>query len=220
MVGSFADIASGVSLQTIRLPARNRVEFAPHSPWAAAPGWLGVGVGRVDVLEAKKTSLEAQEARLEDLYNRYRARIFDYASFRGASMDEAEEVVEEVFVVCWRNLSKLDHDILPWLYSVARKVLANQRNKRRRRVARETVLSGDEPSLGLDLGDSLEQKLAVRRLLQGLSRLPEKDREALLLVGWDGLKTAEAARAFGCSQTNSLRRATPPSQAATSGDIG
>lgn len=189
------------------LPADNSIigakwgRVGPHSPWATAPGrleWIAAGA---TVPEAEKANLEAQEARLEDLYNCHRARIFDYAAFRGASIDEAEEVVEEVFVVCWRNLSKLEHDALPWLYGVTRKVLANQRKKRRRREARETVLSGDEPSLDSDLGDGLEQKLAAKRLLKGLSCLSEKDRETLLLVGWDGLKVGEAARALGCSET-------------------
>ena len=38
-------------------------------------------------------------------------------------------------------------------------------------------------------------------VLRALSRLSEPDREALLLVAWDGLSTAEGAIALGCSQT-------------------
>ena len=43
--------------------------------------------------------------------------------------------------------------------------------------------------------------MATRNLIvrQGLSKLREKDREALLLVAWDGLQYDEAARVLGCT---------------------
>jgi RNA polymerase sigma-70 factor (ECF subfamily) len=40
-----------------------------------------------------------------------------------------------------------------------------------------------------------------QRLSQALRRLPEPDREALRLVGWDGLDLAGAALAMGCSRS-------------------
>jgi RNA polymerase sigma-70 factor (ECF subfamily) len=39
-----------------------------------------------------------------------------------------------------------------------------------------------------------------QRLVQALRRLPEPEREALRLVGWDGLDLAGAALAMGCSR--------------------
>jgi RNA polymerase sigma-70 factor, ECF subfamily len=38
-------------------------------------------------------------------------------------------------------------------------------------------------------------------VLQALARLSDGDREALILVAWEGLSTAEGATAFGCSPT-------------------
>jgi RNA polymerase sigma-70 factor (ECF subfamily) len=40
---------------------------------------------------------------------------------------------------------------------------------------------------------------ADRELLTALASLREEDREALLLVAWDRLRNADAARVIGCS---------------------
>ena len=52
--------------------------------------------------------------------------------------------------------------------------------------------------------------LERQAMLTALTRLSEEDREALLLVGWDGLSHSSAARVLGCSShafTKRLSRA-------------
>jgi RNA polymerase sigma-70 factor (ECF subfamily) len=41
--------------------------------------------------------------------------------------DERFEGLAETFLVAWRRLDDVPDDPLPWLYRVARRVLANQR---------------------------------------------------------------------------------------------
>ena len=63
------------------------------------------------------------------------ARVLAYAANRGASRAEAEDVVSEVFLVCWRRLDDVPSPPLPWILGVTRKVLANQRRSRARQRA-------------------------------------------------------------------------------------
>jgi RNA polymerase sigma-70 factor (ECF subfamily) len=119
-------------------------------------------------------------------------------ALRRAAPDAAQDAVAETFLVAWRRLDDVSEDPLPWLYGTARRVLANQRRSAARGVALEQRLSGataaDVPP---DLGDSVADAELVRLALGGLS---DRSREALMLVAWEGLDGARAARAAGCSK--------------------
>jgi len=68
------------------------------------------------------------------------ASVLAYAYNRGASRSEAEDVVSEVFLVCWRRLDIVKDPAALWILEVARKVCANQRRSWDRRGALKTRL--------------------------------------------------------------------------------
>ncbi|MEL6983584.1 MAG: sigma factor, partial [Actinomycetota bacterium] len=74
------------------------------------------------------------EAKLVDVYHRHSAAVMAYA-LRRCSSDDAADVVSETFVVAWRRLDDIPEEpaVKPWLFGVARRVLANQRRGLRRR---------------------------------------------------------------------------------------
>lgn len=108
----------------------------------------------------------------------------------------ADDVLAETFLVAWRRFGSVPDDPLPWLLGVARRLLANQLRAERRRVALTTRLRAagapeayvSAPALGLDCA-----------VAAALAALPAREREALLLVAWEGLDSARAARVAGCS---------------------
>src|SRR5262245_54792253 len=121
--------------------------------------------------------------RFEALFASYRSDVVAYCSWRAGSGGEAQDAAAEVFLTAWRRLDRIpDGDrARVWLYATARRVLANQRRSRRRRLALEErlVLEAsvhDEPA-----APSREETL-VR---EALGRLPVRDREALLLAEWE-----------------------------------
>ena len=104
----------------------------------------------------------------------------------------------ETFLVAWRRLEDVPVDSLPWLYGVARRVLANRRRSADRRAALEQRLAGaDSRDSGRDPGERAGDAELLRTALR---RLSEPSREALMLVAWHGLSGARAARAAGCSR--------------------
>ncbi|MDO8212725.1 RNA polymerase sigma factor [Conexibacter sp. CPCC 206217] len=142
-------------------------------------------------------------ARLEALYAEHAAAVHSYAR-RRIDPASAEDVVAETFLVAWRRLDRVPrHDPLPWLYATARHVLSNQRRGDARRAAltarltREPVppaRAADHGGLAGSVSDDGE------RLLRALAELRPADREALLLVAWEGLTPARAAAALECSR--------------------
>src|ERR1039458_5760986 len=115
---------------------------------------------------------------------------------RRAPSAAVEDVVAETFLVAWRRPDAVRDDPLPWLFGVARRVLANQPRADRRRgalTARLQSLAG-RPTLGWEPPAEMSAGLAA-----AMAELSAREREALLLVAWEGLDPGRAARAAGCS---------------------
>lgn len=133
-----------------------------------------------------------RRVRFELLYARHAPAVKAYLLRRGAGAG-ADDAVAEVFLACWRRLDELPPDPLPWLLGAARKTLSTQRRGDRRRSAlgerlAEAAAGGADESVGV---------LADRALGEALARVSDSDRELLLLIAWDGLTPAQAARALG-----------------------
>lgn len=148
-------------------------------------------------------STEQSDAqRFSDLWERYAPRIQAYA-LRHVDRDEAAEVVAETFLVAWRRLVDVPGEPLPWLLVVARNTVANHHRSRHR----ARLLSDELARLqlvaqsGSSGGDSLVGSAVAERdaLLRALAALTPNEREALLLVAWDGLAPTPAAQVAGCS---------------------
>ncbi len=141
----------------------------------------------------EQASAPARE-RFEALFERYHADIAAYTR-RRAPESVVEDVVAETFLVAWRSLGHVHGDPLPWLYGVARRVLANDLRRQHRRSVLTARLA-QEPDREQTTVLSTEVTEPMRRALLALG---EHEREALLLVAWEGLKPAQAAAAAGCS---------------------
>jgi RNA polymerase sigma factor (sigma-70 family) len=124
--------------------------------------------------------------------------VLAYA-LRRTSRDEAEEVVAETFLVAWRRLHEVPDDPIPWLLAVARRVLANQRRATGRRRALDQRLGSARLAESLVAQDPAEEVGQRIALDEALTHLSEWDREALLLVAWEGLDNRSAATVMSCS---------------------
>ena len=109
--------------------------------------------------------------------------------------DEAKDVVSETFLIAWRRLSEIPSDPLPWLLGVARRVITTRRRAHKRRAHLHWRLRAAPLPPHSFLPS--EERLQMANAFKSLS---PKDREVLILIGWDGLTIAEAAHVLGCTQ--------------------
>ena len=130
-----------------------------------------------------------------EVWQRDGPRVAAYAR-RHVAADACPDVVSETFLQAWRRWADVPQPPLPWLIGTARKVVGNQHRGegRRRALEQRLVLLGDAARSAEDAG-----LLATDRVeaLATLAALPEDQREALLLVAWDGLTPEQAAAAMG-----------------------
>ncbi|MDQ6806206.1 MAG: sigma-70 family RNA polymerase sigma factor [Actinomycetota bacterium] len=134
------------------------------------------------------------QARFEALYASHNAAVRTYVRRRVDSQD-ADDVVADVFVIAWRRLRDVPEDPLPWLLGVARRVMANRWRGATRHAALRDRMMLERPRLD----PSVSMTPETREVLSALSAMREKDRETLLLVAWEGLEPAQAAKALGVS---------------------
>jgi RNA polymerase sigma factor (sigma-70 family) len=139
-------------------------------------------------------AVQIDEERLFEMHFRgYAGRVHAFA-LRRADPDAAQDVTAETFLVAWRRRAEMPPEPLPWLYGIARGVLANERRTSNRRLSLAARIAA-EPTAPDTIGGGDHD------VLQALASLRESDRETLLLSAWEGLSTKEAASVVGCSAT-------------------
>jgi RNA polymerase sigma-70 factor (ECF subfamily) len=134
------------------------------------------------------------QGRFERLYRAHTNAVMLYA-LRRTSPADAADVHSEVFLVAWRRLDEVPEEAgLPWLYGVARRVLANQRRGQRRQSDLADHLRAHAPQPVTPDASTVDDL----PLLAAMETLSEEDREVLRLVAWEDLAPREAARVLGC----------------------
>jgi RNA polymerase sigma-70 factor (ECF subfamily) len=134
--------------------------------------------------------------RFEALFERCHSEVRAYV-LRRAPQAIVDDVVSETFLVAWRALDSVPVEPLPWLYGVARGTLANHRRGHLRSAALSARLTRTlvpPPEVEAPVSEEVEPQLR-----DALLALTVREREALLLVAWEGLSPAQAASALGCS---------------------
>lgn len=126
--------------------------------------------------------------------------LYAYA-LRRASPEDAEEVVAETFVVAWRRWDDAPRDhVRPWLYGIARRILANQR---RGRARQKRLLERMQGWRALRSSPAAEAYGIARseseQLYRAWRQLRPEDRELLLLAAWEQLDHHGIAEVVGCS---------------------
>jgi RNA polymerase sigma-70 factor (ECF subfamily) len=131
------------------------------------------------------------EARFREVFSHLGA-VYAYASRRGSR--DAEALAAEVMTIAWRRLADVPaDDPLPWLYATARNLLLAELRRAARAAGATSTDRGVAPAPDAAAFDP--------ELAQALLGLAPRDREALLLVAWEDLTPAQAARALGINAT-------------------
>lgn len=123
-------------------------------------------------------------------------RVVAYAE-RHVGHDAAYDISASTFLTAWRTWESVPPDPLPWLISVARGHVRNHHRALRRRSTLEERLTLLDAS-ALRAEDASVTATDRAEALAVLAAMPEADREALLLVTWEGLSTGQAAEVLGC----------------------
>jgi RNA polymerase sigma factor (sigma-70 family) len=141
-----------------------------------------------------------------EVARRHEVAIHGYLA-RRAGRQAADDLLAEVWVRAFSARGGYDAgcgDARPWLYGIARNVL---REHWRTSSPRQPAAPGEtwaDPWDGVN--DRLDSAEEARAVASAVRALPAAEREVLLLVAWEQLSPAEAARVLGVPQGTARSR--------------
>jgi RNA polymerase sigma-70 factor (ECF subfamily) len=128
-------------------------------------------------------------ARFDALFTEHQRHILAYAMRRTDTAADAEDVAAETFTIAWRKLGEVPAEPLPWLYAVARRVLANHRRGHGRRARLAALLTMRDVPTPVHAGEDHDGPA-----FQALASLSPADQEVLRLVAWEELGNRQIAQ--------------------------
>ncbi|WP_156046089.1 RNA polymerase sigma factor [Herbidospora cretacea] len=139
------------------------------------------------------------ESGFTSMFQQHYESVLRYA-WRRVGPADAADIAAETFKIAWEKYDRVPRDQpLPWLYATARNLALNLIRRTHRRDALTTLVTGTEE----DHAAEVATRQAALAALNGLS---ESDRELVLLMSWEELDLAQAAKVVGCSKATAAMR--------------
>jgi RNA polymerase sigma-70 factor (ECF subfamily) len=116
---------------------------------------------------------------------------------------DAEDIVQEAFVRCWRSRERID-DPAAYLFASVRNCALDSLRGRQRQQRRELAAARPEAEPLFDMPiEQDERRLAIEAALRGL---PESQAEVLVMKIWGGLSFPQIAAALETSSNTVASR--------------
>jgi len=143
---------------------------------------------------------------VESMYQRYVQDVARWVErLAGPSLD-VEDIVHEVFAIAYERVGKFrgDSSLRTWLFAIADRVVRHRRRKER--WWRWLSGSADETAghLASESPDPLrvaERNQAAMEVYQVLDRLPDRDRQVLILCELEELRAGEVSHLLGIHES-------------------
>ena len=153
---------------------------------------------------ATKEKTKAQlDAEFSDLYRRHLRDVYSYSYYRVGNHHDAEDLTEQTFLQAYRHFERAQREsngrpLRPWLIRIAHNLAANFYRDRSRKP-QTSIEDAGMIKAPHDTETLVEGRAELTAILQGVAKLPEDRREALIMRFALGMDNREIARAMGRS---------------------
>ncbi len=160
----------------------------------------------IEIATLVRRTLAGDNAAFGQIILRYERRVFTLSMRLLGTVEDAQDAAQEVFFRAFRYIHRLNLEkpIEPWLMRMTVNVCRDiGRNRQRRRTVFAEMEQPDfapaDPTANPHADFAEEQQR--RMLWTALNRLPNKERQAVILRDVEGLSTAEVAAILHSSET-------------------
>jgi RNA polymerase sigma-70 factor, ECF subfamily len=136
------------------------------------------------------------------LYRVHERTVMRWAARLGGPGIDVEDVVQEVFLIAKRRLRSFDGpgSVRTWLFRTTEKIV--QAARRKHRLRRWLSRSAEPAASGMSAprptpAEAVERQQEIGGVYQVLDRLPQRQRQVLVLFELEGLSTQEIAELVG-----------------------
>ncbi len=185
-------------MSTLALTIKQRMQNPANT-------WSTVNESETDeslVLLAK----EGDWAAFEKLFNRHRTLVYRYAYQMVGRRDDAEDIVQEVFVRAYKNLARYRDEarFTTWLLRIATNLTTDRaRMSNRRQVLEQKEAQGAltwmTTNISEDPVENLESDRRIVILRKALNALPEHHRNMIVFRDIEEREYTEIAEICGCT---------------------
>ena len=139
-----------------------------------------------------------------DLYRAHLRDVYSYSYYRVGNHHDAEDLTEQTFLQAYRHFERAQREsngrpLRPWLIRIAHNLAANYYRDRSRKPQTQledaAIVSAPHDTEAL-----VEGRQELQDVLEGVSKLPDDRREALIMRFALGMDNREIARALDRSE--------------------
>jgi RNA polymerase sigma-70 factor (ECF subfamily) len=149
-------------------------------------------------LSLVKRIVARDEDALRELYGIYGQRLYAYALHLTGVPATAEDVVQEVLIIVWKNVHRFRAEgrLLAWLLGIAHHTAMKSLRHSPQPItdAMETTMATEDPTPE----EKLQKQEQAQWVQQGMKSLSPDHRAVLELIFYQGLSLSEAAQVCNC----------------------
>jgi RNA polymerase sigma-70 factor, ECF subfamily len=154
------------------------------------------------VATEEKTKAEL-DAEFSELYRQHLRDVYSYSYYRVGNHHDAEDLTEQTFLQAYRHFERAQREsngrpLRPWLIRIAHNLAANFYRDRSRKP-QTSIEDAGIIKAPHDTETLVEGRAELTAILQGVAKLPDDRREALIMRFALGMDNREIARAMGRS---------------------
>lgn len=168
-------------------------------------------------LEMVRAVIDGDTTAYRGLVEKYQGRVYAMVYGMLRNREDARDVTQEAFVKAYRNLQsfRMDSSFYTWLYRIAMNLAIDHTRKRKRQhtsafdegiAARED--GGDISDIHHEDGPgrALERKQLYKQIMDAMEKLPEDQRQVILLRELEGLSYKEIAQVMDIPEGTVMSR--------------
>lgn len=133
------------------------------------------------------------------IYTQYYDKVFGYVRSKIFNQDDAEDIVQNVFLKIYSNLDKYDQakaSISTWIYTITRNAVYDYMREKRDRPVFELTESEEDTESGAP-DEAILNNEALEELACALEKLPQNQRDIIILLYYKKLDRKSVAEMFG-----------------------
>jgi RNA polymerase sigma-70 factor, ECF subfamily len=188
------------------VPNWNETALGDRLLWVAAGS--EDGGARKDPPGRESQQAPKSKARLDaefaELYKTHLRDVYSYAYYRVGDHHDAEDLTEQTFLQAYRHFERAQREsngrpLRPWLIRIAHNLAANLYRDRSRKPA-SPIEDTSTLSASRTTEEIVEGREELAHVLDGVAKLPDDRREALIMRFALDMDNREIARALGRSE--------------------
>ncbi|MCS4435393.1 sigma-70 family RNA polymerase sigma factor [Aquiflexum gelatinilyticum] len=155
-----------------------------------------------DITSAVSRLREGDEKAFSMLYDFFRSKVFFTSKKMNLSTEDAEEIVQEVFLIIWKNRQNLNSELSfnAYLLTILKSLIIKKSKKEARRIAYEVYTLSTQEIESNETETQIEYSEFERISISEIEKLPKTQKEIFKMKNYENLHSGEIAEKLGISK--------------------